>query len=492
MGNILSDENRTTILATITPSKSEILAQQEIIKKLTHALEQQAGVQGRIYSFIEAQGSTGEKQTQLRDAADIDLFVGLRPDNYSETLSLPAAERHRALDVTLDDIVEKWFIPGIRNLNVHDVQKTFSQHPYLSLKMDGLDIDILCCFDSSQAEIMSKGPITAVDRTVHHSRHIASILTEKMREDVRLLKSFVRASHAYGDMCAVGRMGFTGYALELLVVASGSLDGALKTLVALDQAPHDPLNRQLEQLKKIQAFRDDIIFIIDPVDTGRNVASSFAPRAYRWLKKRIQEMRSAEKAGKHKAVMDAFLERPIPIGTLPDWLAPHALAYEFASDGSVHYTVLRDKLYRLARKVASQLKHERTGESRFGNILTEVYFEDATFSIGFLIESPAAEKSYERRGPPAELAEGAREFRRTHKEVSERDGFLWTIERREWTDAFALADGILGRSSIEGLTRCPDRGMVSVRVLNALYLYAVPAESVLLDQWQGFKEQGTE
>ena len=491
MGNILSDENRTRILATITPSKSEILAQQELIKKLTHTLEQQAMVQGRIYSFIEAQGSTGEKQTQLRDAADIDLFVGLRPDDYSETLSLPATERHRALDVTLDDIVEKWFIPAVQDLDVHDVQKTFSQHPYLSLKMDGLDIDILCCFDTSQAGIMSKGPITAVDRTVHHSRYIANSLTKRMREDVRLLKSFVHASHAYGDTCAVGRIGFTGYALELLVVASGSLDGALEALVALDQAPHDPLNRSLEQLKKIPAFRDDIIFIIDPVDTGRNVASGFAPRAYSWLKKRIQELRSAERAGNHKVIMDAFLETPIPTGNLPDWLAPHALAYEFTSDGSVHYTVLRDKLYRLARKVAFQLKRERTGEPRFGNILIEVYFENATFSIGFLVESPAAGKLYERRGPPAELSEEAKAFRRTHKEVSERDGFLWTIEKREWTNAFALADNILGRSSIEGLTRCSDRGMVSDRVLNALYLYAVPAEGVLLDQWQGFKEQGT-
>ena len=492
MGNILSDKNRTRILAMITPSKSEILAQQELIKKLTHALEQQAIIQGRAYSFIAAQGSTGEKQTQLRDASDIDLFVGLRPDDYSEILSLSATERHQALDVTLDDNVEKWFIPAVQELDVHDVQKTFSQHPYLSLKMDGFDIDILCCFDISQAEIKSKGPITAVDRTIHHSRHIADSLTERMREDVRLLKSFVRASHAYGDMCAVGRMGFTGYALELLVVASGSLDGALKTLAALEQTPHDPLNRSLEQLKKIPAFRDDTIFIIDPVDTGRNVASSFSPRAYRWLKKRIQEIKSAEKAGKHKAVMDAFLERSIPTDALPDWLVPHALTYEFTSDGSIHYTVLRDKLYSLARKISAQLKRERTGESRFGNVLTEVYFDDATFSIGFLIESPTAEESYERRGPPAELIEAVREFRRTHKKVSERDGFLWTIEKREWTDAFALADSILGRNSIEGLTRYPDRGMVSARVLNALYLYAVPAESVLLDQWQGFKEQSTE
>ncbi len=476
----------------ITPSKSEILAQQEIIKKLIHALEQQAMIQGRSYSFIAAQGSTGEKQTQLRDAADIDLFVGLKPDDYSEILSLSATERHRALDVTLDDIVEKWFIPAVQELDVHDVQKTFSQHPYLSLKMGKFDIDILCCFDISQAEIMSKGPITAVDRTVHHSRYIATNLTKRMREDVRLLKSFVRASHAYGDMCAVGRMGFTGYALELLVVASGSLDGALKALAALGQAPHDPLSRSLEQLRKVPAFRDDIIFIIDPVDTERNVASSFSPRSYRWLKKRIQDIGSEEKAGKRKVVMDAFLESPIPTRALPDWLVPHALAYEFASDGSVHYTVLRDKLYRLARKVSLQLKREQTGESRFGNILTEVYFEDATFSIGFLIESPGAEESYERRGPPVELTEGAKEFRRTHKEVSERDGFLWTIERREWTDAFALADNIVNRSPINGLTRSPDKGNVSARVLNALYLYAVPVESVLLDQWQGFKEQSTE
>ena len=60
--------------------------QQEVIRILREALKERAGEIGQIYSFIEEQGSTGRKQTQLRNKADIDLFIGLSPDEHGKII----------------------------------------------------------------------------------------------------------------------------------------------------------------------------------------------------------------------------------------------------------------------------------------------------------------------------------------------------------------------------------------------------------------------
>jgi len=248
LGILLSENVRKRILAKVTPTQKELDLQKTIIDTLKHALSDHPNSANYTYSFIEAQGSTGRKQTQLRGTADIDLFVGLVPENYAAMLDRPIQTRHQALDDLMSNMVNNWFEPAVVELETTDVQRAFSQHPYLSLKMMGLEIDILGCFDIDADYLSEKGPITAVDRTVHHTRYVADLLTDVKRDDARILKSFVRACHAYGDQCAVGRMGITGVSLELLVILSKSLEDAFTALGQLDGRPIDPL--KLEQDRK--------------------------------------------------------------------------------------------------------------------------------------------------------------------------------------------------------------------------------------------------
>jgi tRNA nucleotidyltransferase (CCA-adding enzyme) len=474
--DLLPDLVRKQILAHITPTKEEIQTQIAVIRELTDALVKQADESRYKYSFIEAHGSTGRKQTQLKGASDIDLFVGLNPENYPDALSKKEPERHSAIDVLMNGLVENWFSPAVHNLAVEKMQRAFSQHPFLSLRINGIDVDILGCFDVDATTLSNQGPITAVDRTVHHSRYVSEHLTKKKREDIRILKSFVRASHAYGDICAVGRMGMTGVSLELIVISTPSLDSALQRLQTLDVNPLDPLNRTPEELRRIPTFRDDYLVLIDPTDPSRNVASSFTPRAYRWIQFRASNLRELLISGDNSVIIDEFVEKPIPADGLPAWLEHHGFSYEFNSDGKTHYTILRDKIHRLARRVQTELAFERTGEQRFGENLTEVYFKGDVYALGLLIEKPVITRTYLRKGPPTHLEAAAKEFRSAHQKVIEKNGFLYVEEERDWTSAPAMIEMLLQDNLIEGLYLVSKKGLLSKQVLNVLYRYILQIE----------------
>ncbi len=488
MNDLLDSATRQRILAQITPLPEEVVLQQNLIASISDALRERATKINQKYSFIEAEGSTGGKQTQLRGAGDVDLFVGLKPEDFADIIKRPASKRDAALGQVLDRLVDRWFIPAVKSLDVHEVMKTYSQHPYLSLTLQGVEIDVVACFDIDLADLAANGPITAVDRTVHHTRYVSEKLSSGAREDARLLKSFTRAGHAYGDKSAVGKMGFTGYSLELLVLASGSLDDAIRRLLSLEQNPVDPLGRKADELHEKAAFRDDRLFIIDPTDTERNAASSFSPRAYHWIRRRATRIVELSQGKDREAVFRMFIEKPIPVTPLPAWISGHAFSHEFISDGSVHYTVLRDKLHRACSDVVHALETERTGESRFGKVLAEVLFEDRRFCIGFIIENPEIDASYVRRGPPASIADAADRFKRKHPEAYEKDGYLWHNVVRQTSSASDALDSLVRSIRIKGLKRSRGRSALSDQVKNVLYRYVMQVEEFPLREKQEFKD----
>ncbi|MHA1481773.1 MAG: hypothetical protein ACTSQZ_10180 [Candidatus Thorarchaeota archaeon] len=462
---------RKRILERIAPTNAELETQHLAISALREELENFANKISQPYSFIEPQGSTGKKQTQLRNAGDIDLFIALNPKDYTRTLALALKARNSEVNSIVNGLVDDWLIPVVKTLKITDYQKTYSQHPYLSCRYMDIETDIIICFDISAQRLEDTGPITAVDRTIHHTEYVSKHLTSNQRDDVRILKSFARACHAYGDACAVGRMGFTGYSLELLIIENNNFQEALSALRNLIDNPIDPLNRSIETLQNIPAFRDDHLFIIDPTDTNRNVASSFDERTYRWLRTCIDRIFASVKNGDVDEVISSLVERPIPSDLPPTWVLPHIVTYQFKSDGTQHYTILRDKLYRLGRKIITAIEKERGGERRFGNSVFEVYFENDMYALGIFSEVPQILSHYPRKGPPLGLEKAEKEFRSTHSSVYEKNGFLWVDEKRRWTKLSEAIQHIVSKNPIEGLERVIAKDLVSERLRYVILKY---------------------
>ena len=84
----IPEEIREHILSKIRPSDKERLHIEILVGTLKKAIfDMNERVKFPI-AYISAEGSTGKKQTQLKGASDIDLFIVLKINAYQEILSL--------------------------------------------------------------------------------------------------------------------------------------------------------------------------------------------------------------------------------------------------------------------------------------------------------------------------------------------------------------------------------------------------------------------
>jgi tRNA nucleotidyltransferase (CCA-adding enzyme) len=118
--------------------------------------------------------------------------------------------------------------------------------------------------------------ITAVDRTQLHNQFMNENLSKNQKDDVRLLKAFLKSHGIYGSDSKT--QGFSGYLCELIVYHFGSLINLLGAMAALSQPTIlDPLNKitlnggkeAAHLLKKFGKY----FIVIDPTDENRNVAA---------------------------------------------------------------------------------------------------------------------------------------------------------------------------------------------------------------------------
>ena len=445
-------------LKIIKPTQREIKEQKEIINLLKDAIEKIAVKEGYKFLFVEAEGSTGIKQTQLRGASDIDIFVALSPDDYKDILRLPKKEMKVKLHKEFEIIVKDWFKPAAISAGCADIKITYAEHPYLSAKIRSFDVDILAGFWLEPQELMKHGPITAVDRTPHHSRFVHKNLSKEQRDEVRLLKSFIKACYAYGDKCAIGRSGFTGFSIELLIFFYKTFENVLLNIKNLPQNPIDFFGRKIEKLRVHPRFGKDFLIIVDPTDPNRNAAASIDKRAYFYVTHMAQKFLMDPSK-------DYFIEKPIkPLSPKEKRKYENQLLIiEFENAENVHYAVFRDKLYKLASYLSRLLEREETGEERFGKTIYEVYFEDPIYALGFYLSKKKIEPYVLRRGPPGDMVEHVKKFLQKYPNAFEKNGFYWAKIRRKYTKAKDLVLNYLsGKNSLLDRVNLKDATILSV------------------------------
>ncbi|DAC71621.1 MAG TPA: CCA tRNA nucleotidyltransferase [Thermoplasmata archaeon] len=143
-------------------------------------------------------------------------------------------------------------------------EERYAEHPYIHGTFDSFEVDIVPCYhidDPSQL-------ISAVDRTPFHTKYVLDHLLSEQRDQVRLLKQFLKGTRAYGAEARV--QGFSGYLSELLIIKFKTFRKVLEassrwnfgTKVTMTNGPS-------------AKFPSPLVFI-DPVDETRNVASALS------------------------------------------------------------------------------------------------------------------------------------------------------------------------------------------------------------------------
>ncbi len=443
------------ILKDITPTQEELKLINEIVKKLRKLLEEKARQLNLKYTKIEPQGSTGIKQTQLKNDFDIDLFVGLDYELYSpkyDGLSRNKLKKESKKDFLY--LCNNWIKKSLITKEFHNPRLLYAEHPYVTvdyfINNIKIKVDIVLYFDLELEYINKFGPITAVDRSPWHGRFIKENLSPEQKNDVRLLKQFFKANHSYGDKSAVGKVGFIGYSAELLIYYYDNLQNLFNNFKFLKEKPSDYYNRTLKELGKIHHFQNDYIIITDPIDKNRNVASAISEKAYKYCNQRIIEFK--KNPNKKFFFIEEILE--VNISTVDSSLVEKIFIVELKNENSeIHYTINRDKLYAIGENIKANGEKEFSHAERFGKIEFEVYFEDdiEEYNLAIFCEKSKITKNFERRGPPIKEENHAIKFRKKNPNFFERDGFLWIESEREYTEFLKLLEDFVKNKIPENL-----------------------------------------
>ena len=423
------------VLEDVTPTQQELTLINDIILQLKMLLDEKAQQLGIKYTKIEPQGSTGIKQTQLKNDFDIDLFVGLNYELYKPNYNgLSKNKLKKESKKDFRSLCNNWIIKSLTLKEFHHPQLLYAEHPYVTvdylIKNYTIKIDIVLFFDLELDYIMNYGPITAVDRSPWHGRFVKDNLSQKQKNDVRVLKQFFKANHCYGDKSAVGKVGFIGYSAELLIHHYGNLQLLFDNFTKLKENPIDFHDRPIDELKKIQHFQNDYLIITDPVDKNRNVASAISEKAYKYCEQKIKEFLS--NPDKEYFSIENIPE--IDLATINNSLVEKIFVVELKNENNdIHYTLNRDKLYSIGDNIKANGEKEFSHAERFGQIEFEVYFEpdEEEYNLSIFCEKPEIGKSYLRRGPPTKDKVHSKKFIKKNPSYFEKDGFLWVNSIRD-------------------------------------------------------------
>ncbi len=203
-------------------------------------------VKSEITNYSEVEGvelgGSYAKGTWLKEKGDIDVFI-----KFNTIIS----------EKSFTKISKKIGFDAMKQYNPYE---RYSDHPYVEAKISGTKVNIVPCYNVKKGQWKS-----AADRSSYHTQFMSKNLSEKMKNDVRILKSLLLSNDLYG--AEIAKQGFSGYVCEVLIWNLGSFENTIKFFSEIKA------NQTIGKSK--QKF-DTIVTIIDPIDANRNLAAAIS------------------------------------------------------------------------------------------------------------------------------------------------------------------------------------------------------------------------
>ncbi|MFQ5553681.1 MAG: CCA tRNA nucleotidyltransferase, partial [Thermoplasmata archaeon] len=231
------------ILAEVKPTREEVEETLRIAEALLRRLADEArseGIPGRPLLVGSVAKGTYLKQPE------IDAFFAFPPETSREDLERWGLKLGRILDN-----------PTLR----------YAEHPYTRGVYQGLEADVVPCYELDRPSAR----MTAVDRTPFHYEYVRERMSGPQKDQVRLLKRFMKGIGTYGAEARV--QGFSGYLCELLVLRYDAFRPVLEETARW----RPPIRLDLEGESQ-KPFDEPLVFV-DPVDADRNAASAVSAHA---------------------------------------------------------------------------------------------------------------------------------------------------------------------------------------------------------------------
>ncbi len=317
-------------------------------------------------------GSTG-KNTHLSGDHDIDLFIVFpRGEELKEKIEV--------FKEIVEDLGGSWEV-------------SYAEHPYLRAEIGKYRVDIVPCHKMKMGEKIS----SSVDRSPLHLEFVLNNLTDDMKDDVRLLKHFLKSNSLYGSDLKTSSL--SGYVLEVMVHHLGSFEKVMDFFSRMRYG--DTIGSPKKR------FYDPLV-VVDPVDPWRNTASALSLENFL----RIRE------------VAKMFLEtgswkfKPVPI--------PRKTT-EFLFIKFDRPDIIDDTLWPQMRKMARRIVKHLEAE----DINTYGWFVHAGRECTIGIEVQKFSEVMKIVGPPVSKKENCRKFIEKHRKCWVESSRIVCLEERK-------------------------------------------------------------
>ena len=450
------------VLDEIRPSPSEYLSVRDAVKKIVDLLEEAKQFLGIDYT-VSVQGSFA-KDTWLSGDVDVDVFLLF---DKSYCLSITAVNR------ILSTLRGKVF-------SSYSVEYSYAQHPYIRVYVEPVWVEIV---PGCKIEVGEK-PLTAVDRTPFHTSYVKEHLEPWQRDEVRLLKKFMKGVGVYGAEIAV--RGFSGYLVELLIATFGCFRRVLEAATSWKPPIYiAPPGTTLEQAHRLRhKYPDSIMFVPDPVDPGRNVAAAVSKRSLAlFVLASTLYLKTPSKAfffpPKPPSLPDKLLEKA-------GWRAKRIIVVILKSSKRVAEDIAWGIGWRVARRIASLLKNLGFTVADYS-----VYASPEAVWVLVEVEEEAKPPLVLHKGPPAWKKDNMARFVEKHSTAASvgpwvgEDGVLYVFKKpahispkeaiasrvKEWLPKSASGYSV----SVYRLDEAVNEGLLSGDLVEKVYQFVVKA-----------------
>ncbi len=368
---------KQAVLKKVKPSTKEVEGERKMADAL---MEQIRGMEGRHVEVMLC-GSLA-RNTHLKGDRDLDIFV-LFPENLGR-----------------EDFVKEGLRIGKTLFKGHKWEEAYSEHPYIRGEIKGFEVEVVPCYKVGSAEKIQ----SAVDRSPFHQRYLERKLTVEMRDEVRLLRQFLKGIKCYG--AELRHSSLPGYVTELLVLKYGSFEGVVKAMAqwgkdeVIDLENHRPAG---EARKKF----DTHFVIVDPVDKNRNVAAALSFNQF-------TRMIAAARAFLRKPKPTFFFgqkEKRWPLTKVKAMLKKTELAGVETGYPKAVSDVVWGQLRRFGKKLANEL-----GELDFKVMRHDEWTDEKKrMCCLYELEAVTLQKAMVRHGPPVTDQANSAAFLAKHK-----------------------------------------------------------------------------
>ncbi|MHA7646300.1 CCA tRNA nucleotidyltransferase [Nitrosopumilus sp. S4] len=352
-------------------------------------------------------GGSYAKGTWLKQDADVDIFV-----RFKKSVS----------DDKFEKISRKI---GFESLKKYSPYVRYSEHPYVEAKIKNTKINVVPFFDVKTGQWKS-----SADRSPFHTKFMKKSLTDKMKNEVRILKTFLKANEIYG--AEIAKQGFSGYVSEVLILHYGSFENVIKTISKIKE------NQNIGNAKK--KF-DTSIVIMDPIDNNRNLAAAISDE-------NIGKFILAARAFKEKAKLEFFKKRSIRISK-KHWENLLVVKFNFKKRSP---DIIWGQIKRASTSLSTQLE---LGGFR---VLRSNSFTDQENDayLFFFLESMKISPTYIKNGPEFFREEDSKSFVSKNMKNSE---LMWigknkkiiSLEKRTFPDASKFLTNFLKNNLKTGI-----------------------------------------